>query len=62
VLAALLIESKPAQAEPAQRAADQPCTSSWTPEVGGAAFEAEPTANLARESAGTVRTQVGLQW
>jgi MFS family permease len=44
VLAALLIESQPAQAEPAQRAGEHPCTSSWTPEVGGAAFEAEPAA------------------
>ena len=37
VLAALLIESQPAQAEPAHRAEEQPCTSSWTPQVGNAA-------------------------
>jgi MFS family permease len=39
LLAALLIESQPAQVEPADRAGEQPCTSSWTPEVGNAALK-----------------------
>jgi hypothetical protein len=45
VLAALLIESQPAQAEPDAGVADaRPCASSWTPEVGNAALQAEPAA------------------
>jgi MFS family permease len=38
VLAAIMTEWQPAQAEPAHRAEGQPCTSSWTPEVGNAAL------------------------
>jgi MFS family permease len=44
VLAALLIESQPALAEPAQRADRQPCGSSWTPEIRNAALDAESAA------------------
>jgi EmrB/QacA subfamily drug resistance transporter len=39
VLASLLIEPQPAQAEPAERTGGQPCASSWTPEVGNAALK-----------------------
>jgi hypothetical protein len=40
VLAALLIESRPAQAEPVSGIDRQPCASNWTPEVGATAPEA----------------------
>jgi hypothetical protein len=44
VLAALLIEPRASETEPAQRAGEQPCASSWTPEVGATSLGAEPAA------------------
>ena len=44
VLAAVLIESRTSETEPAQEAGRRLCPSSWTPEVGAAPPKAQPAA------------------
>jgi CBS-domain-containing membrane protein len=44
VLAAILIEPRASETEPAQGAGRRLCASSWTPEVGAASLGAEPAA------------------